>query len=65
MGDGPLDDLADPVDALILLLGRLAQFAIGGILFADPLFMAVVMVWYVDPAKTTSVPIDVDRPHRT
>ena len=32
MGDGPLDHLADPVDALILLLGRLAQFAIGGLL---------------------------------
>ena len=25
MGDGPLDHLADPVDTLILLLGRLAR----------------------------------------
>ena len=32
VGDGALDHLADPVDALILLLGRLAQFAIGGLL---------------------------------
>ena len=32
MGDGALDHLADPVDALILLLGRLAQFAVGGFL---------------------------------
>ena len=30
VGDGALDHLADSVDALILLLGRLAQFAIGG-----------------------------------
>ena len=29
VGDGALDHLADPVDALILLLGRLAQFAVG------------------------------------
>ena len=32
VGDGALDHLADSVDALILLLGRLAQFAIGGLL---------------------------------
>ena len=32
VGDGPLDHLADPVDTLILLLGRLAQFAVGGLL---------------------------------
>ena len=32
VGDGTLDDLADPVDALVLLPGRLAQFAVGGFL---------------------------------
>jgi len=32
VGDGALDHLADPVDALILLLGRLARFAVGGLL---------------------------------
>ena len=32
MGDGPLDDLADLVDALVGLLRRLAQFAVGGLL---------------------------------
>ena len=30
VGDGALDHLADPVDAPVLLLGRLARFAIGG-----------------------------------
>ena len=32
MGDGALDDLADPVDALVLLLRGFAQFAVGGLL---------------------------------
>ena len=32
VGDGPLDDLADPVDALVGLFGRFAQFAVGGLL---------------------------------
>ena len=32
VGDGSLDDLADPVDALVGLLRRLAQFAVGGLL---------------------------------
>ena len=32
VGDGPLDDLADLVDALVGLLRRLAQFAVGGLL---------------------------------
>ena len=32
MDDGVLDDLADLVDALVLLPGRLAQFAVGGFL---------------------------------
>ena len=30
VGDGALDDLADPVDALVGLFGRFAQFAVGG-----------------------------------
>ena len=32
VGDGPLDHLADPVDALILLLRGFAQFAVGRLL---------------------------------
>ena len=32
VGDGALDDLADPVDALVLLLRGFAQFAVGGLL---------------------------------
>ena len=32
MGDGALDDLADPVDALVGLFGRFAQFSVGGLL---------------------------------
>ena len=32
VGDGPLDHLADPVDALVGLLRRLAQLAVGGLL---------------------------------
>ena len=32
MGDGPLDHPADPVDALVRLLGRLARFSVGGFL---------------------------------
>ena len=32
VGDGPLDDLADPVDALVGLLRGLAQFAVGWLL---------------------------------
>ena len=32
VGDGPLDDLTDPVDALVGLLRGLAQFAVGGFL---------------------------------
>ena len=31
-GDGPLDHLTDLVDALVGLLRRLAQFAVGGLL---------------------------------
>ena len=33
VGDGPLDDLADPVDALVGLLRGLAQLAVGGFLW--------------------------------
>ena len=48
VGDGPLDHPADPVDAPVRLLGRLARFSVGGLLmrrdhppshmalFADP-----------------------------
>ena len=32
VGDGALDDLADPVDALVGLFGRFAQLAVGGLL---------------------------------
>ena len=32
VGDGALDDLADPVDAPVLLLRGFAQFAVGGLL---------------------------------
>ena len=32
VGDGALDDLADPVDALVGLFGRFAQFSVGGLL---------------------------------
>ena len=32
VGDGPLDHRADPVDALVGLLRRLVQFAVGGLL---------------------------------
>ena len=32
MGDGLLDHLADPADALVDLLGGFAQFAVGGFL---------------------------------
>ena len=32
VGDGLLDHLADPVDALVLLLRGFAQFAVGGLL---------------------------------
>ena len=32
VGDGPLDHLADPVDALVGLLRRLAQLSVGGLL---------------------------------
>ena len=34
VGDGALDDLADPVDALVLLLRGFAQFAVGGASYA-------------------------------
>ena len=33
VGDGSLDHLADPVDALVGLLRRLAQFTVGGFLW--------------------------------
>ena len=45
VGDGPLDHLADPVDALVGLLRRLAQFAVGGLLMGrdhSPSGMALV-----------------------
>ena len=32
VGDGALDDLADPVDALVLLLRLLVEFSVGGLL---------------------------------
>ena len=32
VGDGLLDHLADPADALVDLLGGFAQFAVGGLL---------------------------------
>ena len=32
VGDGALDDLADPVDAPVLLLRLLVEFAVGGFL---------------------------------
>ena len=32
VGDGALDDLADPVDALVGLFGRFAQCSVGGLL---------------------------------
>ena len=34
VGDGALDDLADPVDALVLLLRLLVEFSVGGASYA-------------------------------